>query len=71
MKSVIVLLILLGCANKKNNTDPENLGLNIPKILVEKQFTYAVSVGVFTSYELYINDIAAEKDYDPGSQAAI
>jgi len=38
---------------------------------IAKQFTYAVSVTTYTPYELYINDIPAEKDYDAGSNAAI
>ncbi len=62
----------MGCANKKETKNMQATeNIQIEAIPIAKQFTYAVSVSAFTSYELYINDIAAEKDYDPGSQAAI
>ncbi len=66
-----LLLVLVSCSNQKKSSMKETIQIDISAIPIDKQFTYAVSVGVFTSYELYINDIAAEKDYDPGSQAAI
>ncbi|WP_343912918.1 hypothetical protein [Aquimarina litoralis] len=45
--------------------------LKLKEIALDKQFTYAISVTTYIPYELYINDIAAEKDYDSGSNAAI
>jgi hypothetical protein len=68
---VISFFLCCSTINKEQHTVVKNGVCAIQEIPIAKQFTYAVSVSAFTSYELYINDIAAEKDYDPGSQAAI
>ncbi len=69
---IISLVVFLGCVKKKDNKNMQSTkNLIIEEIDIDKQFTYAVSVTTYTPYELYINDMPAEKDYDAGSNAAI
>lgn len=69
---IISLIVFLGCVKKKDNkTMQSTKDLITKEIDLDKQFTYAVSVTTYTPYELYVNDMPAEKDYDAGSNAAI
>ena len=66
------LIIVLGCIKKKDNKTIQSTKERITKeINRDKQYTYAVSVTTYTPYELYVNEMPAEKDYDAGSNTAI
>ncbi|QCE42438.1 hypothetical protein [Psychroserpens sp. NJDZ02] len=66
------LIIVLGCIKKKDNKTIQSTKERITKeINRDKQYTYAVSVTTYTPYELYVNEMPAEKDYDAGSNTVI